>query len=97
MATMRREIHFYFLVTGLTIQILMMVYYYLVIFPATLSHTLADGQPGMFILLLLLTTPISAILMSIGNKGYRICPTWLLNLVTFSPIPLTMIGLAIRG
>ena len=94
MTLMRREIHFYFLVTGLTIQILMMVYYYLVLFQATLSHTLADGQPGVFILLLLLTTPISAILMSIGNKGYRICPTWLLYLAVFLPVPLTMIGLS---
>lgn len=91
---MDREISFYYLVTGLVLQFLIMVYYYLILFPATLSKTLIEGQLAFFIFVMTILSSIAAILIGIGNKNSKVFPNRILNAVLFIPVPLTIVGLA---
>ncbi len=90
---MSREMHFYFLVTGLTVPLLLSVYYFLVLMPATLNHSITPGQFWGFIVGYCILSPPMAIAISIGNKGLRACPTWILHVISFTPAPLGIVSL----
>lgn len=88
---MTREFAFYLFVPGFSTQLLLILYYFCFILPDYLKGSLVEDVFVLYLLLLVLLSPLSALLMGIANNYLKMYPNWVLHSVLQLPVPLTIV------